>query len=66
MLNGSWLKPPKRSKFHYRNEEADTFLCGLKVTSGIRRATENDFASYSEKCEGCLLKFYELEEASLQ
>lgn len=66
MLNGSWLLPPKRTRFHFRADEADEFLCGARVPNSIRRATENDLAAYSLKCEGCLLKFYELEEGTRQ
>ncbi len=61
-MNGSWLKPPKSDKFHYRADEADKFLCEAVVPKSIRRATENDLAAYSLKCEGCLLKFYEIGE----
>ena len=56
-----WVRPPKTKRFHWRDDLRKVFLCGEAVPQRMRAATENDFASYSDKCETCLIKFAERE-----
>lgn len=63
LKGGTWVRPAKQPKFHFRYDALRKFLCGLEVKN-TSRDTENMFASYSNKCEECLLAFMATEEAS--